>query len=236
MVPARPEWARRVADLRLSLGITRAQFAHLMAVSYPTIWRWESGEDEPTRENWRRLAELAHDRGSDRDYFDLRAGSAPLTSAGAIGGVRAGVAPANPEADVEALRVVTVLRQAVSIAQIRSIDERDVAFRMRVPASMCPNEGSVFGIPVPDGSMAPSLTSGQIAIVDATAVKARELVGRTVVAIAADGRVLIRSLRRASGALLLLATQPAFDVVAVAEPSRWRFFPVLWSLSPPSSR
>lgn len=52
--------ARKIKDLRLSLGLTQEEFAKLLgSATQPQVSRWEDKEAKPRQENIFRLAELA---------------------------------------------------------------------------------------------------------------------------------------------------------------------------------
>lgn len=49
--------ADRVTALRSRRGLTRAALAHLIGVSRPTLWAWETGKGQPRAQNLEALAE-----------------------------------------------------------------------------------------------------------------------------------------------------------------------------------
>lgn len=50
-------FAERIALLRERRGLTRAALAHLIGVSRPTLWAWETGKGQPRAENFAALAD-----------------------------------------------------------------------------------------------------------------------------------------------------------------------------------
>jgi transcriptional regulator with XRE-family HTH domain len=55
----RPEWASRIVALRKQLGLLQTQFAARLRVTQAAVSRWESGDSEPSPENYIRMANLA---------------------------------------------------------------------------------------------------------------------------------------------------------------------------------
>ena len=55
----RPEWANRIVALRKQLGLLQTQFAERLQVTQAAVSRWESGDSEPSPENYIRMANLA---------------------------------------------------------------------------------------------------------------------------------------------------------------------------------
>lgn len=49
--------SQRVEGLRSRRGLTRAALAHLIGVSRPTLWAWETGRGQPRDKNIEALAE-----------------------------------------------------------------------------------------------------------------------------------------------------------------------------------
>ena len=52
------DWSVRVKDLRERLGLTQAEMAERIGVSFATVNRWENGQSRPRRLAWRRIADL----------------------------------------------------------------------------------------------------------------------------------------------------------------------------------
>lgn len=79
--------AKRVRDLRNSLGLKQGPFAVLVGVSQPTVSRWESGEDDPEEENLVQLARLARATVAEFKYGQgaLEGGALVVPVVGSIG-------------------------------------------------------------------------------------------------------------------------------------------------------
>ena len=52
------DYSRRIKDSRDARGLTQAQFAELIGVSYASVNRWENGQSHPNNLAWRRVTEL----------------------------------------------------------------------------------------------------------------------------------------------------------------------------------
>ena len=58
-MPARPEWAQKVTELRNSLGLRQIDFAAKLSVTQAAVSRWETGIKEPSTENYIKMGNMA---------------------------------------------------------------------------------------------------------------------------------------------------------------------------------
>lgn len=47
---------KRITIARLEKGLNKTQLARAVGVSKPAVTKWEKGQDEPSPENWRKIA------------------------------------------------------------------------------------------------------------------------------------------------------------------------------------
>ena len=52
------DYSRRIKKSRVARGLTQAQFAELIGVSYAAVNRWENGQSRPNNLAWRRIIEI----------------------------------------------------------------------------------------------------------------------------------------------------------------------------------
>ena len=52
------DYSLRIKSFRGAMGLTQAQFAELIGVSYASVNRWENGQSRPNNLAWRRIVEL----------------------------------------------------------------------------------------------------------------------------------------------------------------------------------
>ena len=58
-----PEYSKKIRDLRLSLGMTREQFAVRLGVSMSSVIRWETGRGEPAQLAQKMINQLSDQKG-----------------------------------------------------------------------------------------------------------------------------------------------------------------------------
>jgi SOS-response transcriptional repressor LexA len=95
----------------------------------------------------------------------------------------------------EDVRVVPVLKDAAAAGTPRAIDPANVERTIALPSAWLPPGGKLYAIPVVGDSMSPTITEGNLVLIDISQKSAKNLIDWMVAAKDAEGGVTIKYLR-----------------------------------------
>ncbi|MEZ2347406.1 S24 family peptidase [Terriglobus sp. RCC_193] len=222
---------RAAAELRLKIGeallharkrlkLNQSELAQTLGTGQTNVSKWEKGKDKPPHTALLVMADLVPD--SEKGQWQEWAGIKPQ--------------PPSPREP----RDIAVLRDAAAAGTPRMVNEKEIDFRLSLPAHLLPVGGKLFGVPIEGDSMSPVLETGYIAIVDINRRDPKKLQNRMVAARDEDGGVTIKWLRYQDPMYLLVPqnTSQRHPVYIVREGDQVSIVGevVMWIGKPPLSR
>ena len=242
-----PDWADRVANLRLGLHLSQSELGQQLQYSALAISRWERGLQEPPADCYIKLGELAGAK--DCWYFWERAG---LKSSNVLRVLpmdkRVFPKSSFPDFDIVVAGSGTKTRskkktQLVAIPLLRvhagahgergdktlDLNKAPAEDMIAAPARWCPNPTSTSCLRVKGMSMSPLIHDGDILAVDYSETSHADLDGKIVVAWHKDRGLCVSRLRRYRGVEVLEAENRDYESVTLGSDRSWRIVgKILW--------
>jgi SOS-response transcriptional repressor LexA len=244
--PPRPEWARRISDLRRQLQLSQISFGHKLQSSAMAVSRWERGVQEPPSHNYIEIGNLAGDPRS--WYFWGRAGLRCEDIMRVMPRAQRQFRGQNaPDFDVvlaasgkkmgaQKLQVVAVpLLDAVAGSDgaegddISVFQNAPVASVIAAPEDWCPNPASTSCLRVRGQSMAPTIGDAYIVAADSSQIDRSKLDTKIVIAWHKDKGLTVSRFRRYDHTELLQPDNPQYETIALNKRNHWKVVArVLW--------
>lgn len=239
-VPEKPDWAKKVSELRSRLGLNQSEFGRKLHSSAMAISRWERGAQEPLAQSYIELGNLAGASGC--WYFWGRAGLSTedvmkvmpetqerlhrtLAPAFAIVGAGSG------KKKTEKTQLLTIPLLKVSAAAHGEkgghisllLHDPQVETLIAAPTEWCPNPSFTSCLRVQGRSMEPTICDGDIVAVDSSQTDTERLNGKVVLAWNEENGLTISRLRRYDHTEVLQPENNQYESITLGHKSKkWK--------------
>ena len=242
----RPEWARRIYDLRSELQLSQASFGQKLQSSAMAVSRWERGVHEPPSHSYIEIGNLAGD--SRCWYFWGRAGLRNEDVMRVLPGMQRRFRRQNaPDFDIvlagggkqiapQKLNVVAVPLLDVFAGSpedrgddISVLHGAPVDSLVAAPKEWCPNPQSTSCLRVRGQSMAPTVGDGWVVAVDSSQIDRSKLDAKIVIAWNKDIGLTVSRFRRYDHTELLQPDNQQYETITFNKQNNWKVVAkVLW--------
>ena len=230
---ARPEWAVQIERLRERLHLNQAGLARLLNVSPMAVSRWERAVNEPEAAFYIHMGTLAGD--PDCWYFWQRAGLPASDLKRALRKSKTARAPQTAVTDLEHYAVpVIALTAGTSLPgdSDPNVEQSPTVAKVMAPPEWTDNVQNVRCLRVKGEGMAPTISDGSLVAVDVSQFHVARLTNAIVLAWHKDYGLLVRRLKRAGAADVLVSDADPTGANALTFDPNWRILGrVTWWLS-----
>lgn len=246
-VPARPEWATRIVELRQRLELNQTAFGHQLQSSAMAVSRWERGAQEPPSHSYIEIGNLAGDPRC--WYFWGRAGLRSEDVMKVMPGMQRRLRRANThdfeianagsgnKKLTEKLQLVAVpLLKIVAASHgekgddVPFLQDAPIESMIAAPKEWCPHPSSTSCLRVQGHSMTPTICDGYIVAVDSSQTDRSKLDGKIVIAWKKDKGLTVSRFRRYDHTETLQPENPHYESITLGHKNdKWKVVAkVLW--------
>lgn len=244
-LPAKPDWATSISDLRGTLDLSQTDFGRRLHSSAMAVSRWERGAQEPAAGSYIELGNLAGDPLC--WFFWARAGLRSEDLMRVVPRLRKSLGRANvihlrsasagsgdkkiktPElVAIPLLKVVAASHGEKGDSSTLLLDA-PVESMIAAPKDWCPNPATTNCLRVRGNSMSPLIYDGYIIAVDSAQHDRAELDGKIVVAWHKDNGLSVSRLERYGQTEVLQPENRDYDAIVLEGKNSWKILArVLW--------
>ena len=244
-IPAKPEWATSVLELRQRLNLNQTDFGQRLHSSAMSVSRWERGNQEPGASSYIELGNLAGD--PDCWFFWGRAGlrseglmrvmpnlrrRVPQSNLNNFQVVHAGASARKPEkphlVGIPLLRVVAATNGEKG-DNMPILHEAPVETMIAAPVDWCPNPSATICLRVRGNAMMPLIGDGYILAVDSSQTDTVKLNGKVVISLYKDMELMVSRLQHYDHTEVLQPENREYEPIVLGNKNKWKIFgKVLW--------
>jgi SOS-response transcriptional repressor LexA len=245
-LPAKPEWAGKILELRQQLGLNQTAFGHKLQSSAMAVSRWERGAQEPPSHSYIEIGNVAGDPRC--WYFWGRAGLRSEDVMRVMPGMRRRLRLARHDFEIvnagsgskklgEKLQLVAIpLLRTVAASHgekgddIPFLHDAPVESMIAAPRDWCPHPSSTSCLRVRGESMSPTIGNGYIVAVDSSQTDRSTLDGKIVIAWKKDKGLTVSRFRRYDHTETLQPENPLYESITLGHKNdKWKIVAkVLW--------